>query len=73
MRPHHHTLDRIQVHRSATRYLQEHLAFSDYKRKVTAPTLRAVGCCTWGWRWCCATSGSGSISRSCRRRDEGGG
>ena len=42
MRPHHHTLHRQQVHRSATRYLQGHLSFQDYKRKVTASTLWAV-------------------------------
>ncbi len=29
---------------------------------------RDCGCCTWGSRWCCATSGCGGISRSCRRR-----
>ena len=42
MRPHHRTLNRQQVHRSATRHLQEHVPLRDYKRKVTAPTLWAV-------------------------------
>ena len=42
MRPHHRTLNRQQVHRSATRYLQEHVPLRDYKRKVSAPTLWAV-------------------------------
>ncbi len=42
MRPHHRTLNRQQVHRSATRYLQEHVPLCDYKRKVSAPTLWAV-------------------------------
>src|ERR1700722_9166907 len=35
MRPHHHTLDRNQVHRLAAEHLQAHLQFKDYKRKVT--------------------------------------
>ena len=42
MRPPHHTLNRRQVHRSATRHLQQHVPLRDYKRKVTAPTLWAV-------------------------------
>jgi hypothetical protein len=42
MRPHHRTLNRHQVHRSATRHLQQHVPLGDYKRKVTAPTLWAV-------------------------------
>jgi putative transposase len=42
MRPHHHTLNRKQVHQSATRYLQNHLPLRDYKCKVTAQTLWAV-------------------------------
>lgn len=42
MRPHHRTLSRRQVHRSATKYLQEHVPLSDYKRKVTASGLWAV-------------------------------
>jgi putative transposase len=42
MRPHHRTLNRQQVHRSATRHLQEHVPLCDYKRKVTVPTLWAV-------------------------------
>ena len=44
MRPHHRTLDRHQVHRSATRYLQQHVPLRDYKRKATVPTLWAVLC-----------------------------
>ena len=39
---HHHTLNRRQVHRSATRHLQEHVPLRDYKRKVTPSTLWAV-------------------------------
>jgi hypothetical protein len=42
MRPHHRNLDRRQVHRSATRYLQGHVPLCDYKRKVTAPALWAA-------------------------------
>jgi putative transposase len=42
MRPHHHTLNRKQVHQSATRHLQNHLPLRDYKCKVTAQTLWAV-------------------------------
>jgi hypothetical protein len=42
MRPPHHSLNRHQVHRSATRYLQQHVPLRDYKRKVTAPALWAV-------------------------------
>lgn len=42
MRPHHRTLSRRQVHRSATKYLQEHVPLRDYKRKVTASGLWAV-------------------------------
>ena len=42
MRPHHHTLNRKQVHRSATKHLQSHVPLRDYKRKVTAQTLWAV-------------------------------
>ncbi len=42
MRPPHRTLRRHQVHRSATRHLQQHVPLSDSKRKVSAPTLWAV-------------------------------
>ena len=42
MRPHPRTLKRRQVHRSATRYLQQHVPRGDYKRTVSAPTLWAV-------------------------------
>src|SRR5438309_2754241 len=42
MRPLYPTLNRQQVHRSATRHLQQHVPLSDYKRKVGAPTLWAV-------------------------------
>jgi hypothetical protein len=42
MRPHHRTLSRHQVHRSASRYLQQHVPLRDYKRKVSAQTLWAV-------------------------------
>lgn len=42
MRPHHHTLSRRRVHRSATDHLQQHVPLRDYKRKLTAPTLWAV-------------------------------
>jgi hypothetical protein len=42
MRPHHHTLTRTQVHRSATRLLQGYVPIRDYKRKVTAQDLWAV-------------------------------
>jgi hypothetical protein len=42
MRPHHRTLNRHQVHRSATRHLQQYVPLRDFKRKVSAPTLWAV-------------------------------
>jgi hypothetical protein len=42
MRPHHRTLNRHQVHRSATGHLQQHVPLGDSKRKVSAPTLWAV-------------------------------
>lgn len=42
MRPHHRTVNRKQVHRSATRHLQNYVPMRDYKRKVTAQTLWAV-------------------------------
>jgi Transposase DDE domain len=42
MRPHHRTLNRRQVHRSATRHLQDHVPLRDYNRKVTAQTLWSV-------------------------------
>ncbi len=42
MRPHHRTLNSHQVHRSASRYLQEHLPLRDYQRSVTIRTLWAV-------------------------------
>jgi putative transposase len=42
MRPHHRTLSSHQVHRSASRYLQEHLPLRDFKRSVTIKTLWAV-------------------------------
>jgi putative transposase len=61
MRPHHHTLNRHQVHRSATRYLQQHVPLHDYKRKVTAPTLWAV--------LLTAAAAATSIHAACRRLD----
>jgi putative transposase len=42
MRPHHRTLNRHQVHRSASRYLRDHLPLRDPKRSVTLTTLWAV-------------------------------
>ncbi len=42
MRPPHRTLSRQQVHRSAARFLQEHLPLRDYKRSVTVNMLWAV-------------------------------
>jgi hypothetical protein len=42
MRPHHRTLSRQHVHRSATKLLQEHVPLRDYKRKVTASSLWSV-------------------------------
>src|SRR5512143_2999691 len=61
MRPHHHTLNRRQVHRSATTYLQGHVPLRDYKRKVTAPTLWAV--------LLTAAAGVTSIHAACQRLD----
>jgi hypothetical protein len=42
MRPPHRILNRRHVHRSATRYLQEHLPLRDSKHKVKGPSLWAV-------------------------------
>ena len=61
MRPHHRTLNRHQVHRSATKHLQEHVPLRDYKRKVTAPTLWAV--------LLVAAAGVTSIHAACGRLD----
>ena len=62
MRPHHRTLNRHQVHRSATRHLQEHVPLRDYKRKVTAQTLWAV--------LLVAAAGVTSIHAACGRLDD---
>jgi hypothetical protein len=61
MRPYHRTLNRRQVHRSATRHLQEYVPLRDYKRKVTAPTLWAV--------LLVAAAGVTSIHAACSRLD----
>jgi hypothetical protein len=61
MRPHHRTLNRRQVHRSATRHLQQHVPLRDYKRKVTAPALWAV--------LIVAAAGVSSIHAACARLD----
>jgi len=42
MRPPHRILHRRQVHRSATRYLQDHIPLRGYGRKVTPATLWSV-------------------------------
>ena len=42
MRPPYPTLNRRQVHHSATTYLQGHLPLRDYKRKVTTSTLWSI-------------------------------
>jgi putative transposase len=42
MRPPHRILNRHQVHRSATRHLQQYVPLRDYKLKVSAQTLWAV-------------------------------
>jgi Transposase DDE domain len=62
MRPHYHTLNRTQVHRSATRYLQNYIPIRDYKRKVTARTLWAV--------LLVAATGVTSIHASCQRLED---
>lgn len=62
MRPHDHTLNRIQVHRSATRYLQDYVPIRDYKRKVTAQTLWAV--------LLVAATGVTSVHAACQRLEE---
>ncbi len=61
MRPHHRTLNRHQVHRSATRHLQQHVPLRDSKRKVSAPTLWAV--------LIIAAAGVTSIHAACGRLD----
>jgi len=62
MRPPHRILNRQQVHRSATRSLQEHVPLPDYKRKVTASTLWAV--------LLTAAAGISSIHATCGRLDD---
>jgi len=62
MRPDYRTLNRHQVHRSATRHLQTHLPLRDYKRKVSAPTLWAV--------LLVAAAGVTSIHATCGRLDD---
>lgn len=42
MRPPYRTLNRQQVHRPASRFLQDHLPLRDYKRSVTTGMLWAV-------------------------------
>ncbi len=42
MRPHHRTLNRQQVHRSAVTFLQTHLPLHDHKRSVTSDMLWSV-------------------------------
>ena len=59
MRPHHRTLNRKQVHQSATRHLQNFVPMRDYKRKVTARTLWAV--------LLVAATGVTSIHAACER------
>jgi hypothetical protein len=62
MRPHHPTLNRKQVHRSATRHLQNYVPMRDYKRKVSAQTLWAV--------LLVAATGITSIHACCGRLDD---
>jgi hypothetical protein len=62
MRPHDFTLNRTQVHRSVTRYLQNYVPIRDYKRKVTARTLWAI--------LLVAATGVTSIHASCQRLDD---
>jgi hypothetical protein len=62
MRPHDLTLNRTQVHRSATRHLQNYVPIRDYKRKVTAQTLWAL--------LLVAATGVTSIHASCQRLED---
>lgn len=62
MRPHHPTLNRKQVHRSATKHLQNYVPMRDYKHKVTAQTLWAI--------LLVAATGITSVHASCQRLDE---
>ncbi len=62
MRPHHPTWNRTQVHRSATKHLQNYVPMRDYKRKVTAQTLWAI--------LLVAATGVTSVHASCQRLDE---
>ena len=62
MRPHDSTLNRTQVHRSATRHLQNFVPMRDYKRKVTAQTLWAV--------LLVAATGITSIHACCERLED---
>jgi Transposase DDE domain len=62
MRPPHLTLNRTQVHRSATNHLQNYVPMRDYKRKVTAQTLWAV--------LLVAATDVTSVHASCQRLDD---
>jgi putative transposase len=62
MRPHHRTLNRQQVHQSASRFLQEHVPLRPYKRKVSPTTLWAV--------LLVAATGITSVHAACGRLDE---
>jgi hypothetical protein len=62
MRPHDLTLNRTQVHRSATKHLQNYVPMRDYKRKVTAQTLWAV--------LLVAATGITSIHACCQRLED---
>jgi Transposase DDE domain len=62
MRPHDSPLNRTQVHRSATRHLQNFVPMRDYKRKVTAQTLWAV--------LLVAATGITSIHACCERLED---
>jgi Transposase DDE domain len=62
LRPHDLTLNRTQVHRSATKHLQNYVPMRDYKRKVTAQTLWAV--------LLVAATGLTSIHACCQRLDD---
>jgi hypothetical protein len=62
MRPHHSILNRKQVHRSATRHLQNYVPMRPYKRKVSAQTLWAV--------LLVAATGLTSIHACCGRLDD---
>ena len=62
MRPPHHTLNRQQVHRCTTTYVQNHVPLLPYKRKVSPQTLWAV--------LLVAAAQTSSVHETCQRLED---